>query len=398
MTNHTSDPKMRLSPTKIPLSLYIHIPWCIQKCPYCDFNSHAVKEGIPEENYVTALLQDLDENLHSPLADALLNRPLTSIFFGGGTPSLFSPQAIEAILEGVQKRLKLPSEAEITLEANPGTVEQHRFKAYRSLGINRLSIGIQSLDEKKLKILGRIHDRETAIRAVKTAEEGGFENTNLDLMYGLPEQTPLEALKDLQEALTLGSTHFSWYQLTIEPNTAFYHTRPPLPAEEAIWEMQTEGQALLQTHGFHQYEVSAYSQPHKECQHNLNYWQFGDYLGIGAGAHSKITDFKQQEITRHWQHKNPRTYLDPQKSKTAQSFSVSSKDRVLEFMLNALRLNEGVTSALFEERTGLALSVIEPLLVTAKAKNLLVEDKGLLKPTELGKRFLNDLTGLFLPD
>lgn len=389
---------MALSANHIPFSLYIHIPWCIRKCPYCDFNSHAVKEGIPEATYVAALLQDLDENMRSLAADAILNRPLTSIFFGGGTPSLFSPQAIEAILEGVQQRLNLPATAEITLEANPGTVEQKRFKDYRSLGINRLSIGIQSLQDSKLKILGRIHDRESAIRAVKTAQDGGFENANVDLMYGLPQQSREEALKDVQDALALQTTHFSWYQLTIEPNTAFYHTRPPLPADDEIWEMQTEGQALLASQGFKQYEVSAYSRPGRECQHNLNYWQFGDYLGIGAGAHSKITDFKQQQIIRHWQVKNPRDYLDPQKSKTAQSSWVSSQDLILEFMLNALRLNEGVPLHLFEERTGLPLSSIESILIEAKTKKLLLQDKNLLKPTDLGKRFLNDLTSLFLPE
>lgn len=381
----------------IPLSLYIHIPWCIQKCPYCDFNSHAVKDGLPEEHYVKALLADLDENLNNPIYEALLNRPLTSIFFGGGTPSLFSPQAIATILEGVGQRLSLPAALEITLEANPGTVEQSYFKAYRSLGINRLSLGLQSLQDSKLKRLGRIHDRATAIRAVKTAQDAGFENINLDLMYGLPQQSQAEALQDLKEALALQPSHFSWYQLTIEPNTAFYHSRPPLPLEDEIWDMQTEGQALLQMEGFRQYEVSAYCRNNLVCKHNLNYWQFGDYLGIGAGAHSKITDHKQQRILRHWQAKNPRDYLNPQKYKTAESRSVPPPDLVLEFMLNALRLIEGTPTHLFEERTGLPVANIQPLLTKAQAKKLLVEAKDQLQPTELGRRFLNDLTALFLP-
>lgn len=352
---------------------------------------------MPEEAYIAALLADLDENLSSPLQDNLRRRPLHSIFFGGGTPSLFSPRALEAILEGVQQRLSLPAGTEITLEANPGTFEQERFKAYRSLGINRLSLGLQSLQDSKLKILGRIHDRETAIRAVKSAQDSGFENTNIDLMYGLPQQSTGEALQDLQAALALQSTHFSWYQLTIEPNTAFYHIRPPLPADDEIWEMQTEGQALLGTRGFKQYEVSAYSQSGRECQHNLNYWQFGDYLGIGAGAHSKITDFHQQSVVRHWQVKNPRDYLDPQKNKTVEKRLVPAEDLVLEFMLNALRLAEGVPLRLFEERTGLAAAVIESRITEARKKKLLTEEPLLLKPSELGQRFLNDLTSLFLP-
>ncbi len=381
----------------LPLSLYIHIPWCIRKCPYCDFNSHAVKEGIPEADYVKALLEDLDENLANPERQPSLVRPLHSIFFGGGTPSLFSAQALTAILEGVQKRFSVPADTEITLEANPGTVEAERFKEYRSLGINRLSLGIQSLQDSQLKKLGRIHDREAAIRAVKTAQDGGFENLNLDLMYGLPQQNQAEALNDLEAALALGSAHLSWYQLTIEPNTAFYHTRPPLPADELIWEMQTEGQSLLQAQGFAQYEVSAYSRADRQCQHNLNYWQFGDYLGIGAGAHSKLSHFAGAGITRHWQVKNPRDYLDRQKKKTAEARPVSAKDLPLEFMLNALRLKEGLPLSYFEERTGLHVSVIEPLLMKAWSQGLLVNDCQLLKPTELGQRFLNDLTALFLP-
>lgn len=383
--------------TLIPLSLYIHIPWCIRKCPYCDFNSHAVKEGIPEAAYVAALLADLDENLNNPLLEASLKRPLHSIFFGGGTPSLFSAQALEDILNGLGQRLTLPKDLEITLEANPGTVEQKRFKEYRLLGINRLSLGLQSLQDSQLKKLGRIHNSEAAIRAVKTAQDGGFENLNLDIMYGLPEQTQAEALADLEAALELGSTHFSWYQLTLEPNTAFYHTRPPLPPDESIWEMQTKGQALLKEQGFQQYEVSAYCRKLRECQHNLNYWQFGDYLGIGAGSHSKLSDFGESRIIRHSQVKNPRDYLDPQKKKTSKRHVVTVADLPFEFMLNALRLTEGLPIRLFEERTGLKATVIEPILKKASKQGLLLEDSLRLKPTELGQRFLNNLIELFLP-
>lgn len=375
-----------------PLSLYIHIPWCVKKCPYCDFNSHALVDGLPEASYVTALLQDLDENLHYAQ-----ERPLQSIFFGGGTPSLFSATAIGAILEGIQQRLSLKTDIEITLEANPGTLEQKKFKDYRALGINRLSLGLQSLTDSQLKVLGRIHDRETAIRAVKTAQDSGFENLNIDLMYGLPQQSQAAALQDVQEALALNTTHFSWYQLTIEPNTLFYHSPPRLPEEDDIWDIQLKGQALLQSAGFKQYEVSAYSQPEKPCQHNLNYWQFGDYLGIGAGAHSKITHREQALVTRHWQVKNPRDYLDPEQPKTAKCTEVSPQDLMFEFMLNSLRLSDGVRLSLFEERTGLTLAAIEPILVRAKNQKLLTEDKDLLKTTDFGKQFLNNLTAMFLP-
>jgi len=379
--------------TNIPLSLYVHIPWCVRKCPYCDFNSHAVKEGIPEKIYVDALLQDLEENL-----SRLDGRPLGTIFFGGGTPSLFSAQAIEAILSGIQTKLPLTSDIEITLEANPGTLEQARFKDYRSIGVNRLSIGIQSLDNIQLQKLGRIHDREAAIRAVKTAQDSGFDNLNIDLMYGLPQQSITAALQDLEQALELKAPHFSWYQLTLEPNTAFYHTQPPLPTEDAIWEMQTQGQGVLTSQGLKQYEVSAYSHLQHECRHNLNYWQFGDYLGIGAGAHSKITDLQQQKIQRHWQVKNPRDYLDSHKKKTAQTIEVGSQDAIFEFMLNALRLTEGVPLRLFEERTGIATANIKPLLQIAHDKKLLIDEDLMLKPSELGKRFLNNLVSLFLPE
>lgn len=379
-------------PATSELSLYIHIPWCIKKCPYCDFNSHAIIDDMPEGTYVAALLQDLDENLHLTQGHIL-----RSIFFGGGTPSLFSAQALAAILDGIQQRLSLPTNIEITLEANPGTFEQKKFKDYRSLGINRLSIGLQSLQNSQLKALGRIHDREAGIRAVKTAQDSGFERLNIDLMYGLPQQSKAAAMQDLQEALALNSSHLSWYQLTIEPNTFFHHSPPILPEDDDIWDMQLQGQIQLQDAGFKQYEVSAYSWPKQQCQHNLHYWQFGDYLGIGAGAHSKITHCEPAIVTRHWQVKNPRDYLDPKKNKTAQQVQVSPADLIFEFMLNALRLSEGVSLSLFEESTGLARTMIEPMLVRARNLQLLTEEPDFLKTTHLGKRFLNNLISLFLP-
>jgi putative oxygen-independent coproporphyrinogen III oxidase len=383
----------------IPLSLYIHIPWCVRKCPYCDFNSHALKNELPEEAYVAALIQDLDENLHY-----IQDRPLASIFFGGGTPSLFSASAIAAILEAVQKRIQCPPEMEITLEANPGTFEQQRFKDYRFIGINRLSIGVQSLQDKHLQTLGRIHDKTTAVRAVKTAQDAGFENMNVDIMFGLPQQSLAEGLQDLQEALNFNTPHLSWYQLTLEPNTAFYHQRPPLPPDDQIWAMQIEGQALLAAHRFKQYEVSAYSQKEQHCHHNLNYWRYGDYLGIGAGAHSKITlkpaDTTQSQeaktIIRHWQVKNPRDYLNSKLNKTAQQIQVSPQEMPFEFMLNGLRLCDGISLSLFEERTGLGIKTITEALTQAQNKKLLEISDHYLKPTELGKRFLNDLVEMFL--
>lgn len=382
---------------QIPLSLYIHTPWCVRKCPYCDFNSHTLKNELPEEAYVAALIQDLDENLHYSQ-----NRPLNSIFFGGGTPSLFSAQAIAAILAAVQQRFKCLANIEITLEANPGTLEQQRFKDYHLIGINRLSIGIQSLQDNQLKALGRIHDKATAIRAVKTAQNAGFDNINVDIMFGLPQQSTQECLQDLQEALTFNTSHLSWYQLTLEPNTAFYHERPPLPLDDQIWEMHTEGQALLKSYSFKQYEVSAYSQIDRACSHNLNYWQYGDYLGIGAGAHSKITLSPKvalnspHKILRRWQVKNPRDYLNHKKNKTMQQIVVSQEEIPFEFMLNSLRLCDGISLSLFEERTGLEVDTIAEILMQAQNKKLLAISNNFLKPTELGKRFLNNLVELFL--
>lgn len=373
-----------------PLALYIHIPWCVQKCPYCDFNSHALKSGLPEDIYVAALDQEL--SMH---ADALQGRPLVSIFFGGGTPSLFSGKAIDSILSSVAKHLTLPADTEITLEANPGTVDEAHFKDYRLAGVNRLSLGVQSLQDAKLKQLGRIHDRTHALRAVEIARLAGFTNYNLDIMYGLPEQSLSDALADINDALQCAPTHFSWYQLTIEPNTLFYHQPPTLPVDDAIWDMQLAGQQLLSEHGFHQYEISAYSRPNLQCAHNRNYWEYGDYLGIGAGAHSKIT-LPSGAVTRFAQVKHPKDYLLAAKRSALVVNTVSEKDIIFEFMLNALRLTEGFSPSLFAERTGLPLSHIEPTLSIAVQKSLLAVTPTIIKPTELGRKFLNDLIALFL--
>jgi oxygen-independent coproporphyrinogen-3 oxidase len=373
----------------IPLTLYVHIPWCVRKCPYCDFNSHAAKDALPQELYVNALLQELD--LHAPL---LKNRTLSSIFFGGGTPSLFAPTMIARILDGIAQRMALIPDIEITLEANPGTVDQAHFVDFRHAGINRLSLGLQSLQNDKLQALGRIHDREQAMRAITVAQNAGFSNFNLDLMYGLPNQTIDDALADIRAALTFAPTHLSWYQLTIEPNTLFHHQPPVLPADETIWAMQLAGQQLLCEQGLQQYEVSAYARAAAlQCRHNLNYWQFGDYLGIGAGAHSKITT--TENITRFAQVKQPRDYLARAQHPLAVK-TLTEKDSIFEFMLNALRLTQGVPITLFTQRTGLDMGRIEPLLAQAKQRGLLLNDAAIMRPTELGRRFLNDLMQMFL--
>ena len=375
----------------IPLSLYIHIPWCVRKCPYCDFNSHESRQAIPEDIYVEALLRDLDEQLPH-----IWGRRLISIFFGGGTPSIFSPQAIEKILIGVNTRLNIGPDIEITLEANPGTVDESRFAGFRQAGVNRLSLGIQSLQDEKLRALGRIHDREHALRAIDAAQKAGFDNMNLDLMHGLPGQSLAEGMQDLRDALQWQTPHLSWYQLTIEPNTFFHHKPPRLPVEETLWDIQEQGKKIISEHGLQQYEVSAYCVPGKECVHNVNYWEFGDYLGIGAGAHSKITDVENQVITRHWQVKNPKDYLAAEKSFVASRSVITEHDTVFEFMLNALRLTSGVSVNLFTERTGLPVSVLEPKLSMAKQKKLLVDDENILCASELGQRFLNDLVAMFM--
>lgn len=373
-----------------PLSLYIHIPWCVRKCPYCDFNSHTTDQALPETDYVNALLSDLNFQLKS-----VQGRSLHSIFIGGGTPSLFSAQAIAAILQGVEKLIPFSTNIEITLEANPGTFEQEKFKGYRSAGVNRLSIGVQSFDDSHLKNLGRIHGGEEATFAVSKARQAGFENFNIDLMHGLTDQTPQQALNDLQKAVDLGAQHISWYQLTIEPNTAFYKSPPIIPNDDQLADIQQAGEELLLINGYDHYEVSAFSKPNRRSQHNNNYWQFGDYIGIGAGAHGKITHPKQQLINRQWQTRAPNDYLAKQNDYSSGSRTLSAEELPIEFIMNTLRLNKGFSKQLFLDRTGLNFSTIEPTISTLIFKQLLVINNDVVHTTDLGRRFLNDVVAAF---
>lgn len=377
-----------------PLSLYVHIPWCVEKCPYCDFNSHPLRQPPDQAGYVDALLADLVHDL--PLTGG---RPLHSIFLGGGTPSLFAPAQIGRLLAGVAARVPLADDLEVTLEANPGTVEAGRFAGYRAAGVNRLSIGVQSLDAGKLRALGRIHGPAEALRAAQSARAAGFDNFNLDLMFGLPQQDLDQALDDLGQALALAPPHLSWYQLTLEPNTRFAHAPPPLPDDDLLWDMQEAGQRLLADAGLQQYEISAYARPGHRCRHNLNYWTFGDYLGIGAGAHGKLT-LADGRILRRSKPRHPQAYLAA--AGTAAGVSderwLDAADRPVEFMMNALRLNGGVAADLYPRRAGMDLADIAPQLDIARTRGLLDPDPGRLAPTALGRRFLNDLLGLFESD
>ena len=374
-----------------PLAAYIHIPWCVKKCPYCDFNSHAAGPTLPEQEYVDALLADLDQDLSQ-----VHGRPLTSIFFGGGTPSLFSAKALGRLLEGVERRAPFSADIEITLEANPGTFEQAKFRDYRGLGINRLSIGVQSFQAAKLEALGRIHDGDEAIRAADMARAAGFDNFNLDLMHGLPEQSIEDALGDLRIAIAQAPTHLSWYQLTLEPNTVFWSQPPSLPEDDILWDIQEAGQALLAEHGYAQYEVSAYAQPGKAARHNLNYWSFGDFLGIGAGAHAKLSS-PQGVIRRGWKTRLPKDYLDPGKAFSAGERLLGPDELPFEFLMNVLRLTDGVASTLFTRRTGLPLTVLAAAREEAMQRGLLQRDPARLVATREGQLFLNDLLQHFLP-
>ncbi len=381
-----------------PLALYVHIPWCVRKCPYCDFNSHTAPQGLPETDYVAALMADLDRDL-ADYATALAGRPLVSLFFGGGTPSLFSPTAIGAILDGVQARLAFAEAAEITLETNPGTVEHGRFEDYRRAGVNRLSFGVQSFDDAKLARLGRIHSAAEVRNAVELARTAGYDNFNLDLMYALPEQTLDQALADVDAALALQPAHVSHYQLTLEPNTAFAHAPPPLPDDDLAWDMQEACQQRLAAAGFEHYETSAYAQPGRRSLHNLNYWQFGDYLGIGAGAHAKISDAASGIARRRWKIRAPKAYLSHAGTPRGigADEAIAPEQLPFEFMLNALRLEQGYPRALFAERSGLAETAIAAALEQAQQRGWLQVDGERVRPTDLGKRFLNDVIGLFLP-
>lgn len=371
-------------------SLYIHLPWCLKKCPYCDFNSHELNSDIPEEAYLKALFEDLSQDQLK-----LSNRTLTSIFFGGGTPSLFSPEAINCILEQVQTIWSLDKATEVTLEANPGTFEQKKFAAFRQAGVNRLSIGVQSFQDEKLKQLGRIHCGKQALYAVEKAQQVGFDNINIDLMYGLPGQSLQDALFDLETAFSLSPLHISWYQLTIEPNTIYAAKPPVLPTDEKIWQIQEAGQAALERAGFAQYEVSAYAKAGKHCIHNLNYWQFGDYLGIGAGAHSKLTTLDPLLVERFSKLKYPRAYLNADQNFIAEKKIIESTQLPFEFMLNALRLKQSIPVEWFVQRTGLTLKSIEKPLKRAASNDFLIWDQKTITLTSLGWQFMNDVLQVF---
>lgn len=379
--------------TSPPLSLYIHIPWCVRKCPYCDFNSHSHRGALPEAAYVQALLADLETEL-----EQVQGRPLTSIFFGGGTPSLFSGAAIAAILDAVTGAISCADELEVTLEANPGTLEQGRFRDFRRAGVNRLSIGVQSFNNRLLSRLGRIHDADQAKTAIASAQEAGFVRFNIDLMYGLPGQNLDEAIADITTALAFHGGHLSHYQLTLEPGTPFALRPPALPDDESLWQMQQSCQALLCQAGFIHYETSAYALPGQESRHNLNYWQFGDYLGIGAGAHGKIT--RPDGIWRYRKQANPQRYLAQVASRDfiAGQGYIDPVDLVLEFMMNALRMTQGFSVGLFESRTGLAFAHIAEQVGRARSAGLLVQEDDWLKPSSDGQRFLNDLLLMFMSE
>ena len=379
----------------IPLALYVHIPWCARKCPYCDFNSHEAREPLPERAYVDALLADLEQDL-----PRVWGRRIDSLFIGGGTPSLFSAEALDRLLSGLRARLPLRPDLEITLEANPGTVERSKFAEFREVGINRLSIGVQSFDDGHLHALGRIHDRRAAIAAAEAAHAAGLDNFNLDLMFGLPGQTVAQALTDIACALALQPAHLSYYQLTLEPNTRFYRSPPLLPDDETIDVIQERAQEELARHGYPRYEVSAYARADRRCRHNLNYWEFGDYLGIGAGAHGKLSDPAAGQIQRLWKVKHPRDYLARAGTPAGVGGDapVREAELPLEFLMNALRLVEGVPAALFGERAGLPLAALEPGWSQARTRGLLENDPERLQASELGLRFLNDLLQAFIPE
>ena len=370
-----------------PLALYAHLPWCVRKCPYCDFNSHERGSELPEKAYVAALVDDLDGLLPS-----VWGRRIGSVFIGGGTPSLFSPEAIDAFLSAARARLPVEPDAEVTLEANPGTAEAGRFRGYREAGVNRLSLGIQSFDDAMLRALGRIHSAAEACGAIEIAQ-ANFDNVNLDLMYGLPGQGLAAAGSDVAQALRFGTTHLSVYQLTVEPNTVFYRHPPALPEHNLCADMQLAAEEALAGAGFEHYETSAFARPGRRCRHNLNYWEFGDYLGVGAGAHGKISF--PDRVTRHERPRQPVEYLGSHSA--VRDRVVPPHELPFEFMLNALRLVEGFPTELFSTRTGLATAAIERTLRRAEEKGLLERDLKRIRPSERGRRFLNDLVSLFLP-
>ncbi|MFK7852836.1 MAG: radical SAM family heme chaperone HemW [Granulosicoccus sp.] len=394
-----------------PLSLYVHIPWCIRKCPYCDFNSHEKKSDLPEEQYVDALLEDLASEMPS-----VWGRTISTVFIGGGTPSLFSAQALDKLMSGIRALTGLSPSAEVTLEANPGTFEQQRFKDYRSLGINRLSIGVQSFNAQALSALGRVHSSQEAIRAVDIAHKAGFEQINLDIMFGLPDQSLAAALSDIQQAVELSTTHLSCYELTLEPNTLFARFPPAVPDEDVRATMQQSIIDVLSGAGFERYEISAYARqtaPYStssngdpvpgskhRSQHNLNYWQFGDYIGIGAGAHGKISSAAEGTITRRWKQKHPNRYLNSSSSdeRLGDQKIIPIEETALEFMMNALRLTQGFALPLFELNTGVSLMHWQHTIEQARDRGLLQQNGLNLQATPMGINWLNDVLELFLPD
>jgi oxygen-independent coproporphyrinogen-3 oxidase len=387
--------------TDLPLSLYVHMPWCVRKCPYCDFNSHQLKAAAPDAGYIDALIRDFESEL-----PRVSGRRIETIFFGGGTPSLFQPEDFSRLLGALNQRAAFAPDAEITLEANPGTIERGRFLGYREAGINRVSLGAQTFGARALEKLGRIHSADDTHRAVAELRAARLDNFNLDLMYALPGQSLEEAVEDVKTACALEPAHISYYQLTLEPGTVFHSKPPPLPDEDLAWQMQAAGQQLLAEAEYVQYEVSAYAREGRRCRHNLNYWRFGDYLGLGAGAHGKLTLELPQRILRTIKPKQPRDYLEQMRVQGAggsgpasigESGFIAAADLPFEFMLNALRLNDGFTLEEYRRRTGLAAGSLEIPLTKARAKGLLeAQGEAAWRPTELGRRFLNDLQATFL--
>ena len=384
--------------TEPSLALYVHMPWCVRKCPYCDFNSHQLKSAAPDTSYIDALIRDFDLEL-----PRLTGRRIDTVFFGGGTPSLFQPEDFSRLIGALRQRIAFAEDVEVTMEANPGTIERGRFSGYRDAGINRVSLGAQTFAPRALEVLGRIHSADDTHRAVAELRAAKLDNFNLDLMYALPQQTLEEALEDVRTACALGPAHVSYYQLTLEPGTVF-HARPPqLPDEDAAWQIQTAGQKLLADAGYVQYEVSAYARLGKRCRHNLNYWLFGDYLGVGAGAHGKLSLALPQRILRTTKPKHPRDYQEQVRGAGAgagaaigESSSIAVADLPFEFMLNALRLNEGFTVRDYRQRTGLEMASVQGKLAEGEGRGLLERQADGWRPTELGRRFLNNLQASFL--
>ena len=377
----------------LPLGIYVHLPWCVSKCPYCDFNSHALKEQLPEQAYLDSLLADLEFE-----AKRLRGRTARSIFIGGGTPSLFSPDGIGRIISAVVEAGLLAADAEISMEANPGTIERGQFAEYKAVGVNRFSLGAQTFDPAQLERIGRIHSDKEIWSSIDELAAAGIENFNLDLMYALPGQSVEQALQEIRFAVEANPAHISHYQLTIEPKTPFHHKPPLLPGDDEAWKMQTEGQQFLSEAGFRHYEISAYARPDRECRHNLNYWTYGDYIGIGAGAHGKLTDGATGRISRHFKSKNPRRYIESNGESRRSEEQLTDGDIIFEFMLNNLRLHDGFAESDFEERTGLPFNRVLPSVRDAVRHGLIEQDgQRHWRATSLGYRFLNDLQACFLP-